>query len=111
MIALKQHVDGIVRPIRASERRKDRMREELLAHLTHLYEQELAAHAADPSGRAGGRANDLAIRPRWARTAGHGAADRASAVRRNREHPLDAPPARRERGTSAATPFGRWSSR
>jgi hypothetical protein len=38
---LKVHVERIVRPIRASGRRKDRMREELLAHLTATYQEEV----------------------------------------------------------------------
>ncbi len=43
MIELRRHVERIVRPIRASATRKVRMREELLAHLTQMYEEELAA--------------------------------------------------------------------
>ncbi len=39
---LKVAVERVVRPIRASARRKDRVREELLAHLTAIFEQELA---------------------------------------------------------------------
>jgi hypothetical protein len=35
-------VERAVRPVRAGARRKDRMREELLAHLTSIYEEELA---------------------------------------------------------------------
>ncbi len=42
MKELKVAVERVVRPIRASARRKDRMREELLAHLTGILEQELA---------------------------------------------------------------------
>lgn len=42
MKALRLHVERIVRPIRASPRRKDRMREELLAHLMRLYDEQLA---------------------------------------------------------------------
>jgi hypothetical protein len=42
MNELMVHVERAVRPIRASSRRKDRMREELLAHLTTLYQEELA---------------------------------------------------------------------
>ncbi len=34
------HVERIVRPVRAAERRKDRMREELLAHATAAYLEE-----------------------------------------------------------------------
>ena len=40
MNELKIHVERVVRPIRASNRRKCRMREELLAHLTCMAEQE-----------------------------------------------------------------------
>lgn len=42
MKRLRQEVERVVRPIVASEPRKNRMREELLGHLTNLYEQELA---------------------------------------------------------------------
>lgn len=42
---LKIHVERIVRPISANYRRKDEMREELLAHLTALYEEELSAES------------------------------------------------------------------
>ncbi len=42
MKQLKVHVERIVHSIRASARRKDKMREELLAHLTGTLEQELA---------------------------------------------------------------------
>jgi len=42
MIELRRQVERIVRPIQGSQRRKDRMREELLAHLTRLYEEEAA---------------------------------------------------------------------
>jgi hypothetical protein len=42
MKELKICVERVVRPIRATPRRKDRMREELLAHLTATYEEELA---------------------------------------------------------------------
>lgn len=42
MKALHVQVERVVRPIRASAQRKDRMREELLAHLTCLFEEELA---------------------------------------------------------------------
>lgn len=41
MKALRQRVEQVVRPVRASQRTKNRMREELLAHLESLYEQEL----------------------------------------------------------------------
>lgn len=42
MNALRVQVERVVRPIRANSGRKDRMREELLAHLTRLHEEELA---------------------------------------------------------------------
>jgi hypothetical protein len=42
MKALRREVERVVRPIVASEPSKNRMREELLAHLTELYDQELA---------------------------------------------------------------------
>ncbi len=42
MKRLRQEVERVVRPIVASESRKNCMREELLGHLTNLYEQELA---------------------------------------------------------------------
>ena len=41
MKALRVQVERVVRPIRASYLRKDRMREELLGHLTRLYDEEL----------------------------------------------------------------------
>jgi hypothetical protein len=47
MIELRRHVERIVRPIRASNWRKVRMREELLAHLASIYEDELASHQDD----------------------------------------------------------------
>lgn len=50
MIELRKHIEGIVRPIRASNLRKDRMREELLAHLTTIYEEELAEQPEDAAG-------------------------------------------------------------
>jgi len=40
MKELMVQVERAVRPVRASSRRKDRMREELLTHLTGLYEEE-----------------------------------------------------------------------
>jgi hypothetical protein len=42
MIEFMVHVERIVRPIQAMDDRKDRMREELLAHLTATYEVEVA---------------------------------------------------------------------
>ncbi|HTU25676.1 MAG TPA: permease prefix domain 1-containing protein [Pirellulales bacterium] len=62
MKALKIEVERVVRPIQASGARKDRMREELLAHLTQLYEEELA-RSGDPDlavGAAIGRFGDAA---------------------------------------------------
>lgn len=41
MKRLRQQVERVVRPVVAAEPRKNRMREELLGHLTNLYEQEL----------------------------------------------------------------------
>ena len=40
MKELMVQVERAVRPVRASSRRKDRMREELLTHLTGIYEEE-----------------------------------------------------------------------
>jgi len=48
MKQLKICVERAVRPLRANNRRKDRMREELLAHLQELYHEELA-RLIDPS--------------------------------------------------------------
>jgi hypothetical protein len=45
MKALRREVERVVRPIVASEPSKNRMREELLGHLTGLYDQELARSA------------------------------------------------------------------
>lgn len=42
MKSLRVQVERVVRPIRASNLRKDRMREELLAHLIRLFDEELA---------------------------------------------------------------------
>jgi hypothetical protein len=42
MNALKVQVERVVRPIQAGFAHKDRMREELLAHLTRLFDDELA---------------------------------------------------------------------
>jgi hypothetical protein len=44
-------VERVVRPVRADARRKDRMREELLAHLTALYEEELARLGDEAAAR------------------------------------------------------------
>ncbi|MDB5307834.1 MAG: Clp amino terminal protein [Gemmataceae bacterium] len=45
-------VERAVRPVRSGPRRKMRMREELLAHLTGIYEQELARLGDEPAARA-----------------------------------------------------------
>jgi hypothetical protein len=42
MKELMIHVERVVRPIRSLESRKDRMREELLTHLTSIFDEELA---------------------------------------------------------------------
>src|SRR5207253_3421217 len=42
MKELMIQVERAVRPVRVGNRRKDRMREELLAHITCIYEEELA---------------------------------------------------------------------
>lgn len=49
MNTLRVHVERIVRPIRASNARKDQWREELLAHLTRLYDEERARTSDDES--------------------------------------------------------------
>jgi len=49
MMPLKIQVERVVRPIRASGRRKDRMREELLAHLTATCHEELAKDGDEPA--------------------------------------------------------------
>jgi hypothetical protein len=41
---LRARVESVVRPLRAMDGRKDRMREELLAHLRDSYEQERGKH-------------------------------------------------------------------
>jgi hypothetical protein len=46
-VELRRHVECIVRPIRGSASRKVRMREELLVHLTSIFDEELAAHDGD----------------------------------------------------------------
>jgi hypothetical protein len=45
-------VERAVRPVRAVEAHKDRMREELLAHLTGVYEEERARRGDDAAARA-----------------------------------------------------------
>ena len=52
MKALKIHVERAVRPLCASPLRKDRMREELLAHLSGIYEQECERLGACPEALA-----------------------------------------------------------
>lgn len=52
MKALKICVERTVRPVTASETRKDRMREELLRHLTDIYEQELAGCGDEEAARS-----------------------------------------------------------
>ena len=47
MAELKRHVETIVRPIRASIWRKNRMREELLEHLVTAAESERASGTSD----------------------------------------------------------------
>lgn len=74
---LRAHIEGIVHPIRATEGRKDRMREELLAHLTSAMaeEQSRGADEAGAAQRAVERLGDpVAVRrelqdsvPKWER--------------------------------------------
>ncbi len=52
MKALRVQVERVVRPIRANSGRKNRMREELLAHLTRLHEEELARTGDDAQATA-----------------------------------------------------------
>ncbi len=52
MKALKCHVERVVRPIRASDFRKDRMREELLTHLSRLHAEEHARGCDEPTAVA-----------------------------------------------------------
>jgi len=52
MNELRLHVERIVRPIVASTHRKNRMREELLRHLTTAFDEALEEACADPSRRA-----------------------------------------------------------
>jgi hypothetical protein len=49
MDQLKVHVESIVRPVRAAVGRKNKMREELLAHLTEKARALMAAGADEPS--------------------------------------------------------------
>jgi len=78
-LELMKHVERAVRPVLAPPEKKMQMRRELLAHLTELYEQELA-DSGDPRSaaeRAMGRLGEpqaLSTElqqsiPRWARTA------------------------------------------
>ena len=48
----KTLVERVVRPVAAGPRRKQRMREELLAHLTGIYEEELAKLGAAPAAQS-----------------------------------------------------------
>jgi hypothetical protein len=64
MKALRQQVERAVRPVRSSQRTKDRMRAELLEHLESLYNQELArsgdeAAALDAATRRFGDTSEL----------------------------------------------------
>lgn len=52
MKELRIQVERAVRPLRASEARKDRIREELYAHLCAAYEEELASGADEPAAAA-----------------------------------------------------------
>ncbi|HOX40052.1 MAG TPA: permease prefix domain 1-containing protein [Candidatus Brocadiia bacterium] len=52
MRELKKQVERVVRPIRAVGHRKDRMREELLAHLTATYDEELERDGDEPAAVA-----------------------------------------------------------
>ena len=64
MKALRIHVERVVRPIRASNRRKDRMREELLAHLVGLFDEERRERAMTRRPRPA-RSAALATRRRY----------------------------------------------
>src|SRR3954453_15889228 len=44
-------VERAVRPVQASSRRKDRVREELLAHMTAIYEEEMARTGDEAAAR------------------------------------------------------------
>ncbi len=52
---LRVTVERCVRPIRATHRRKDRMREELYAHLLALYEQQREVHDNDEAATTAAR--------------------------------------------------------
>ncbi len=52
MKALRISVERIVRPLHASELRKDRIREELLSHITAAFDEERAAGFAEPEAAA-----------------------------------------------------------
>jgi ATP-dependent Clp protease ATP-binding subunit ClpC len=54
-IALMTLVEQCVRPVRASIVRKRKMREELLAHLTGIYEHELGRHGDPAAALSGAR--------------------------------------------------------
>jgi hypothetical protein len=51
MKELMVQVERVVRPVPAGARRKDRMREELLAHLTSIYEEERARRGDERAAR------------------------------------------------------------
>lgn len=80
MKALRIHVERIVRPIRASVPRKNKMREELLAHLSSAYKEERAAAISDGEalerakqrlGDPGALRNDLQATVPWYERIGH----------------------------------------
>src|SRR5262245_60513230 len=53
---LMKHVERVVRPLRAGKDRKLAMRRELLAHLTAIYEEELARNADASAALAAAKA-------------------------------------------------------
>lgn len=57
---LKSHVESIVRPVRATQARKLRMRRELLVHLESAHAEELARDPRDAVARAARRLGDPA---------------------------------------------------
>ena len=50
-LALMKQVERAVRPIPAGRKRKLQMHEELLAHLTAIYQEELQRNADEPVAR------------------------------------------------------------
>src|SRR5580765_962303 len=54
-IALRKQVERAVRPVHATEQRKLRMREELLAHLTAIYVEEQSRLADETAALAASR--------------------------------------------------------